>query len=319
MGLLSGIGKALGGLGGAIIGGVSSLIGGKQQADAARDNTEASIAFQREQAESNNALQREFAQNGIRWKVEDAEAAGLHPLYALGGSSASFTPSAASVNFDDGGGHLGRALADAGQNVGRAVTAQQTPEQREAAQLQRQLLASQIGETDARRGLLEAQTRLATAPGTPSPTIQGAYGDGAGAIVGPAHGSSDNRGSPVSQHPLFKDAVKLEPDTLTSRDVTFDGQTAGRDHPGFRQFSFPGGFNMLLPAQSGGGMPEDIDASMIPFIVGANLERYGWRWMIDAIGYWSGRSPDERRGNTLESKFRYYFGGQRSVRGVIRQ
>lgn len=38
------------------------------------------------------ALQREFAQNGIRWRVDDAKAAGLHPLAALGASSASYSP-----------------------------------------------------------------------------------------------------------------------------------------------------------------------------------------------------------------------------------
>lgn len=37
----------------------------------------------------NNATQREFAQNGIQWKVEDAKKAGIHPLYALGASTAS--------------------------------------------------------------------------------------------------------------------------------------------------------------------------------------------------------------------------------------
>lgn len=41
-----------------------------------------------EQIRNADAIQREFAQQGIRWKVEDAKAAGLHPLYALGGGSA---------------------------------------------------------------------------------------------------------------------------------------------------------------------------------------------------------------------------------------
>lgn len=42
----------------------------------------------------NIALQREFAQNGVSWRVADAIKAGLHPLAALGGTGASFSPMA---------------------------------------------------------------------------------------------------------------------------------------------------------------------------------------------------------------------------------
>lgn len=40
----------------------------------------------------NVALQREFAQNSIQWRVDDAKNAGIHPLYALGAQGASYTP-----------------------------------------------------------------------------------------------------------------------------------------------------------------------------------------------------------------------------------
>lgn len=43
--------------------------------------------------EQNAALQREFAQHGISWKVADAKRAGLHPLAALGTQTASASPS----------------------------------------------------------------------------------------------------------------------------------------------------------------------------------------------------------------------------------
>lgn len=38
------------------------------------------------------AMQKQFAQLGIRWKVEDANAAGIHPLAALGANTMSYTP-----------------------------------------------------------------------------------------------------------------------------------------------------------------------------------------------------------------------------------
>lgn len=40
-----------------------------------------------DQFHMNAGLQREFAQMGIQWKVADAKAAGIHPLYALGAST----------------------------------------------------------------------------------------------------------------------------------------------------------------------------------------------------------------------------------------
>lgn len=73
---------------------------------------------------SNTALQREFAQNAIQWKVADAKKAGVHPLYALGAPTMSFAPNAvgAASDFSD----FGRA----GQDISRALMAGQSQEQR---------------------------------------------------------------------------------------------------------------------------------------------------------------------------------------------
>lgn len=141
------------------------------------------MAWQREQFDRSEALQREFAQNGVRWRVEDAKAAGLHPLAALGASGASAAPisvgGGGSYNVDHGRPNVGggpdlQGLArDLGQNVSRAYLATRTPEEkiltayemaRQAQQLQHgdlqnQLLASQI----ARMG------QTSTGPGMPSP------------------------------------------------------------------------------------------------------------------------------------------------------
>lgn len=43
-------------------------------------------------AAQNRQLQREFAQNSIQWKVNDAKQAGLHPLAAIGAQGTSYTP-----------------------------------------------------------------------------------------------------------------------------------------------------------------------------------------------------------------------------------
>lgn len=67
-------------------------ISGRSASKEARRAQESANASNMAIAERNIALQREFAQMGIRWRVDDARAAGVHPLAALGASGASFNP-----------------------------------------------------------------------------------------------------------------------------------------------------------------------------------------------------------------------------------
>lgn len=101
------------------------------------------------QGQNNAELQKQFAKQGIRWKVADAQAAGIHPLYALGAQTHSFAP--ISIGDPAGG------LASAGQAIGSAIDATRTqPEkidaytgalrqlQLEKGGLENELLRSQI-------------------------------------------------------------------------------------------------------------------------------------------------------------------------------
>lgn len=83
---------------GELIGAGASLLGG---------------LMQNKQADKQADLQREFAQSGVQWKVQDAEKAGIHPLYALGAQTTSYQPTQV--------GDMG--IAQAGQNIGRAIDA----------------------------------------------------------------------------------------------------------------------------------------------------------------------------------------------------
>lgn len=123
-------GPVLGGL----ISGVANLFGGKMSSDAVRDSNE-----------KNAAMQREFAQQGVRWRVEDAKAAGIHPLYALGASGAAASPS---YQVDSG---TATGVANMGQDISRAIHATRTADERQfavlnlrRADLENQLLESQI-------------------------------------------------------------------------------------------------------------------------------------------------------------------------------
>lgn len=88
----------------------------------------------REIAYRNEQLQREFAQNGVQWRVADAERAGIHPLYALGSSGASFSP----VNYIPGESRgenksqrVLRSISNAGQDITRAVYSTSPQEKRD--------------------------------------------------------------------------------------------------------------------------------------------------------------------------------------------
>lgn len=107
---------------------------------------------QKETQDRNEALQREFATHGIRWRVEDAKAAGLHPLFALGASVPQYSPATA-IDFSG----MSNSLHTMGQNVSRAARASMTPEERTMLDLNMQEVRSRIRENDARAAAIESQ------------------------------------------------------------------------------------------------------------------------------------------------------------------
>lgn len=63
----------------------------------------------------NYDAQKEFAQNSIQWRVQDAQKAGIHPLYAFG-QMPGYTPSS---SFETNS--MGESIAQAGNAMGRAM------------------------------------------------------------------------------------------------------------------------------------------------------------------------------------------------------
>lgn len=63
--------------------------------------------------------QREFAKSGVRWRVEDAREAGIHPALALGANVPSYTP----VGLGSG---MAEGVSNMGQDIGRAIDATRT-------------------------------------------------------------------------------------------------------------------------------------------------------------------------------------------------
>lgn len=132
----------------------SGLLGMKSQEKANKQNQENALRQE--------ALQKEFAQSGIQWKVKDAEAAGIHPLYALGANTVSYSPSQIGASPTDFG-----FIGDAGQNIGRAIQAGQSEPARAAAL---RVTAAQLEglqlDNDLKRTQLVSALNLLNQPGT---------------------------------------------------------------------------------------------------------------------------------------------------------
>lgn len=145
---------------------------------------------------ANAAMQKEFAQMGIQWKVEDARKAGIHPLAALGASTTGFSPSFSFPASSSSRHPQSDTFRAMGQDFSRAISATMTPQQRleererlENMELQNELLRKQIdnisrpgnpplpsggtdnfmgGQGDSGVMLVKPAERTAHAPGRPS-------------------------------------------------------------------------------------------------------------------------------------------------------
>lgn len=151
---------------GDLFSGLTTLIGGKMSSEAtqkanqqAQRNFEQQMRTANAQRDQDYERQEHFAKHGIQWRAADAKAAGIHPLYALGANTSTFSPSAVSVGAPSiqADTAMGSAVASMGQDIGRAINSTRTNQQREDAfndtvkaltvqklGLENDLLASQI-------------------------------------------------------------------------------------------------------------------------------------------------------------------------------
>lgn len=124
-----------------------------------KKSAESANAAQQAIAAKNFEMQEQFAKKGIRWKVNDARKAGIHPLYALGAQTTSFSPVSVGSSVDTS---FGSAVASMGQDLSRAINATRTaPERLDAYAktvqdlsltkmgLENELLASQVAKLKA--------------------------------------------------------------------------------------------------------------------------------------------------------------------------
>lgn len=139
-----------------------NFIGGQMN----RSSQDAYNAQQYQLAQQNMAQQREFAQHGVQWKVEDAKAAGINPLAALGASTTSFSP----VSVGGEAPKPGDSFSGMGQDLQRAFKATSSAAMREEsdnselrklqlekASLENDVLRQEVNSRAMRNGRLNAQ------------------------------------------------------------------------------------------------------------------------------------------------------------------
>lgn len=132
---------------GSVVSAVGSIAGGILGANSAQNV-----------ASMNYEAQKEFAQNGIRWKVEDAKRAGIHPLYALGASTQGYSPTAGYTG-DFG---ISDAAAQLGQGYERAQQAKMTKEERDKQDIRDAIQdMAALEDLNQKRRMNDAQIRLA--------------------------------------------------------------------------------------------------------------------------------------------------------------
>ena len=201
----------------ALIAAGAGLAGGLLNRESAKDSQAASLAWAREQA----AMQKEFAQSGIQWRVEDAKKAGIHPVYALGGSGASYSPVSANFTADTS---VGSALAQAGQDISSSIHKTQTAGDRaDAFTIASQKLALEKGglENELLRAEIASKTgRLRQSLGPSFPTVGNPF-----LIPGQADSGLDPiKNAQLERIPGRADAPHAEPGAVT--DVGY-ARTAG--------------------------------------------------------------------------------------------
>lgn len=194
---------------GELISAGTSLLGGllnKSSADANRRSQEA-LAMQ------NMAMQREFAQQGVRWRVADARAAGVHPLFALGANTHSFAPVSVGGGSDTS---MGDAVASAGQNIGRAVMSGMTEDERAKTAAADALTLEKAGlENELLRTQINSLKMKQLGPAMPSASSPGAIA-GQGETVVPRADKFKERprlaiaGSEIQTNPGWSNAEDIE-------------------------------------------------------------------------------------------------------------
>lgn len=213
------------------------------------------------------AKQEEFAKMGIRWRVEDAKAAGLHPLAAIGAAGASYSPTALVGTGEPAPGSRARGPdwqdfgSRMGQDISRAYMAAQPPEAKlltafELSRQAQQLEAGGLNNDLLKLQILKATNDIATRglPANAGFTNSGYSGSGVGPIGSPMmgpYGPFESQPSPVGTSQLGQPQTAGGPPGPERRFMSVDGRLGSvAAYPSkdlnIDEITSPGAFGWLL-------------------------------------------------------------------------
>ncbi|AZL82920.1 DNA pilot protein [Apis mellifera associated microvirus 45] len=242
-------------------------------------------------------FQRAAMQDGIKWKVADAKAAGIHPLYAL--NAPPFSPSPTSISFDGGG--SGRDLsgfANMGQGLERVIEAVSTKKERAetAEEAARKALSLEHGklQNDLLRAQIASITQRTTASqiGPPFPSVNG----------------------PKSPTTAATNQSEIKPNEITSSQGSIPHAAAGPVAPSNQWRIGPNGRIYPTPEKnlqmddfgSPGWLPWMYNNHVLPFakqFIGRNVQEYAppKSYLPEGATHWH-KLPD----GSWEPRYRSY-------------
>lgn len=236
--------------------------------------------FDKKAIEHNQRFQREMAQNSLQWRVADAKAAGVHPLFAVGAQLPSGT-------------FAGGASGSSGSQVGQVMSAAAAREQQD------RVVRAQVDNLDAQSEMFRSQAdfykrrETGNAPQMPMPGA--GFGDlnieGASAAYVPVQEPPVVQVRPGHEGhtPGDRDLIQNKPAQITSGRTGSPGITAGVPR-GTSEYEFPMGrgrsIKVLLPSKEASEPIESVgelaQALLVtPLIISTNLAYYGTRFIDD--------------------------------------
>jgi hypothetical protein len=121
--------------------------------------------FGKKQDDKNYDRQKQFAKNSIRWRVQDAKKAGIHPLAALGAGGSTYQPTMGAPDIGSGVAMAGQALDNASGKklANRAVQSEIKVNESQAALLDAQRVTTLAN--------IRNQAQSIKGPTTPFPNL----------------------------------------------------------------------------------------------------------------------------------------------------
>lgn len=143
-----------------LVAAAASYVGSRQAEDRAREDAYNERVRQEKAAKKEAARQLLYAQQGIQWKVRDAQQAGISPLIALGASTHSASPIGIGSVHDESPQYK----AQQGQDLSRAIMATMPQEDRD---YQNAMMAENLKNARLKNELLASQLSMVNQPMNP--------------------------------------------------------------------------------------------------------------------------------------------------------